>query len=300
MDQRKEGRKSMAWQGSREVDIYAGFFDQELYDRFKLSKDDYALLKEKEDKEKQEKEKADKEKASETTNSKTSDKKSESPKEAKKTWTPDLEGFESRISRLTINSSSISDFAINNDGSKIFYLASFEKGFDLWVTEPRTRETRILAKLGGSPSGIEMSKDGKTLFVTNNGALVKVDESGKISPIGINGEMVLNAREERTYIFEHAWRQVQKKFYDPALHGVDWKKMKEEYARFLPHIGNNYDFQELLSEILGELNASHTGGRYSPQVPTADATATLGLLYDESIKTKGIKITEVITGGPFR
>ena len=295
----KEGRKSLALQGSREVDIYAGFFDQELYDRFKLSKDDFALLKEKEEKEKQEKDKQEKEKASEATAAKTSDKKPDAPKEAKKTWTPELEGFENRVARLTINSSSISDYAINNDGSKIYYLASFEKGFDLWVTEPRTRETRILAKLGGSPSGIEMSKDGKTLYVTNNGALVKVDETGKISPIGINGEMVLNATEERKYIFEHAWRQVQKKFYDPTLHGVDWKKMKEEYARFLPHIGNNYDFQELLSELLGELNASHTGGRYSPQVPTADATATLGLLYDESVKTKGIKITEVITGGPF-
>jgi hypothetical protein len=34
-----------------------------------------------------------------------------------------------------------------------------------------------------------MSKDGKTLYVTNNGALVKVDEMGKVTPIGINGEM---------------------------------------------------------------------------------------------------------------
>lgn len=299
----KEGRKSLALQGSREVDIYAGFFDQELYDRFKLSKEDFALLKEKEEKEKQEKDKAEKEKPAEAaaTATKPGDKKPEPAKDntAKKTWTPNLEGFENRVARLTINSSSISDYAINNDGSKIYYLAAFEKGFDLWVTEPRTRETKILAKLGGSPSGIEMSKDGKTLFVTNNGALVKVDESGKVSPIPINGEMVLNAAEERAYIFEHAWRQVQKKFYDPKLHGLDWKMLRDEYARFLPHISNNYDFQELLSELLGELNASHTGGRYSPQMQNPDVTATLGLLYDETHQGKGIKITEVIAGGPF-
>jgi tricorn protease len=281
----KEGRKSMAWQGSREVDIYAGFFDQDLYDRYKLSKDDFALLKEKEEKEKQEK--------------KDTSKAAEKKAEPKTPWTPDLNNFENRVARLTINSSSISDYAINNDGSKIFYLASFEKGFDLWVTEPRTRETKILAKLGGSPSGIEMSKDGKTLYVTNNGALVKVDETGKVTPIPINGEMVLNAAEERKYIMEHAWRQVQKKFYDPKLHGLDWKMLKEEYARFLPHISNNYDFQELLSELLGELNASHTGGRYSPQMQNPDATATLGLLYDETHTGKGIKVTEVLDGGPF-
>lgn len=89
----------------------------------------------------------------------------------------------------------------------------------IFATEPRTRETKILAKLGGSPSGIEMSKDGKTLFVTNNGALVKVDESGKVSPIPINGEMVLNAAEERAYIFEHAWRQVQKNSMIPNCMG---------------------------------------------------------------------------------
>jgi Tol biopolymer transport system component/C-terminal processing protease CtpA/Prc len=309
----KEGRKSMAWQGSREVDIYAGFFDQDLYDRYKLNKDDFALLKEKEEKEKTEKDKADKEKAEKEKaaehatagsngTAKTAEKKPDAPKDntaVKAAWLPNLDEFDSRVARLTINSSSISDYAINNDGSKIFYLASFEKGFDLWVTEPRTRETKILAKLGGSPSGIEMSKDGKTLYVTNNGALVKVDETGKVSPIAINGEMILNAAEERKYILDHAARQVQKKFYDPKLHGLDWKMLKEEYARFLPHISNNYDYQELLSEFLGELNASHTGGRYSPQMQNPDATATFGLLYDETYSGKGIKVTEVITGGPF-
>lgn len=277
----RDGRKSLAMQGSREVDIYAGFFDQELFDRYKLSKDDYALLKEKEEKDK----------SDTSIKAKPADKKASSEL--------NLEDFKSRITKLTINSASISDYVVNNDGSKVYYLASFEKGFDLWVTEPRTRETKILAKLGGSPSGIEMSKDGKSLFVTNNGSLVKVDESGKVSPIAINGEMVLNAAEERAYIFDHAWRQVQKKFYDPKIHGIDWKGFHDQYAKFLPHISNNYDFQDLLGEFLGELNASHTGGRYSPQMQNPDATATLGLLYDETFTGNGLKVSEVIEGGPF-
>ncbi|MEN9599822.1 MAG: hypothetical protein RL596_2141, partial [Bacteroidota bacterium] len=46
----KLGRKSLAYQGSREVDVFMLFFDQDLYDRFKLSKEDYTLLKEKDDK----------------------------------------------------------------------------------------------------------------------------------------------------------------------------------------------------------------------------------------------------------
>ncbi len=268
----REGRRSLAFQGNREVDIYGAFLDQAAYDQFKLSKEDFALLKEKSATEKKD--------------------------SSAKKWSPDFSDLENRKLRLTINSSSISDYAISPDGSKIYYLASFEKGYDLWVTDPRTKETKILAKLGGSPSGIEMSKDGKTVFVTNNGSLLKVDETGKASPIGVSSEMVLDASKERAYIFEHCWRQVRDKFYDPTIHGIDWKMYKETYAKFLPHISNNYDFQELLSEMLGELNGSHTGGRYSPIMQNPDATAALGLLYDETYTGNGLKVTEVIAGGP--
>jgi C-terminal processing protease CtpA/Prc len=73
---------------------------------------------------------------------------------------------------------------------------------------------------------------------------------------------------------------------------------KMAYIKMLPHINNNYDFQELLSEMLGELNASHTGGRFSPQNPTGDQTASLGMFYDEFSGGDGLKITEVITNGP--
>ena len=74
---------------------------------------------------------------------------------------------------------------------------------------------------------------------------------------------------------------------------------KKAYAKFLPHITNNYDFQELMSEMLGELNASHTGSGYRYMSPGSDATAALGLLYDETFTGKGLKVDEVIAGGPI-
>lgn len=281
----REGRKSLAIQGSREVDVYGVFFDKEQYDRFNLSKEEFALLKEKEEKEKKDTTKKDDKKVKED---------SKTPVQL------NFDDLDNRRVRLTINSSSISDYILNKDGSKLFYLSSFEKGYDLWVTEPRTRETRILAKLGGSPSGIEVSKDGKSLFVSNRGGLVKVDaESGKVSPVSISGDMVLDAAAERSYIYEHTWRQVEKKFYDPKIHGINWKGYHDTYSKFLPHISNNYDFQELLSELLGELNGSHTGGRYSPRNANADVTAVLGVLYDETYTGNGLKIAEVISGGPL-
>jgi tricorn protease len=68
----------------------------------------------------------------------------------------------------------------------------------------------------------------------------------------------------------------------------------------LPHINNNYDFAELLSELLGELNVSHTGCTFKGRkVEAKSITANLGLIYDLNYKGDGLKVSEVIVGGPF-
>ncbi len=291
----KLGRKSLAYQGSRETDVYAVFFDPKAYDEYVLSKEEYGLLKAKQEDDKEEKKDEDKE---DKKSKKKGDKKDE--KEKDETLNLNFNGLNERIVRLTINSASISDYALTKDGSKLYYLAAFEKGYDLWVTEPRTRDTKILTKLNGSSSKITLSKDEKFIFLNNNGALVKIEVSnGKKENISIKAEMELNTNAERQYIYEHAWRQVLKKFYDPEIHGIDWEMYRDVYAEFLLHINNNYDFQVLLSEILGELNASHTGGRYYPSPKNAVQTASLGVLFDETYIDEGIKISEVLSGGPL-
>ncbi|MFY0715084.1 PD40 domain-containing protein [Seonamhaeicola sp. NFXS20] len=287
----RDGEKSLAVNGSSESDIYAVFFDQKAFDTYNLSKEEYDLFKEQEEKDKKDLE--------ENENDVKKDKKNKIDKKVENLKI-NLNNLDYRKVKLTINSSHISGYALNKDASKLFYLSKFEKGYDVWVTEPRTKKTKILAKLGGSPSGIQISDDDKILFLSNKGKLVKVDaESGKITGVKIEGDMVLDPSGERQYIFEHAWRQVKEKFYDPNLHGIDWKMYHDEYAKFLPHINNNYDFQQLLSELLGELNASHTGGRYTHRAKNGDITASLGLLFDEKYTGKGIKISEVLSGGPL-
>ncbi len=290
----KDGKRPLALQGAREVDIFAMFFDQESYDRFMLSKDDFALVKAREDKEKEKQKEA--EKAEDDKKKGKSDKKKvEEPK-----WTPDFKKVEDRRVKLTPGSVNLSGFNISPKGDKLYYMARYEKDYDIWEVDTRTKELKSLAKLNARGGQMTMSKDGENLFVLANGRIQKIEtKNGKVSPVAINAEMVVNARAEREYIYHHAWRQVQKKFYDPNLHGIDWAMFRDAYARFLPHINNNYDFQELLSELLGELNGSHTGGRYSPRPENGDATASLGLFFDEKIGGNGLRITEVLKGGPL-
>ena len=268
----KNGLKNLSRGG--QTDVYALFFDPKAWDRFNLSKEDFDLKLEMEKKD-----------------------------SVKKTAEPliiNLHNLEDRTQRLTSTSTMLSGAQLSKDGEKLYYLASYEKGFDLWVASLRTHETRQLAKLDATAGRLEMTRDGKSLFVLAGGNMYRVNtEDGKVSPIRINTEMELNAAGERAYIFDHAWRQVKKKLFDPHLQGVDWDYYHTTYKQFLPHVNNYYDFQVLLSEFLGELNASHTGGRYRPDFPNGDETAALGLLYDLSKRGDGLLVKEVIAGGPF-
>ncbi len=110
--------------------------------------------------------------------------------------------------------------------------------------------------------------------------------------------MTLNEQVERAYLFDHAWRQAKKKFYLKDLHGVDWDGYRKDYSRFLPYINNNYDFAEMMSELLGELNASHTGARFRQGVPMGDQTASLGVFYDQTYSGPGLRIQEIMAKSP--
>jgi tricorn protease len=276
------------------LDIYGMFFTREAYDRFRLSKADFELLKEREDKAKEEKEKAEKEKAK----GKGAATKKEEPK---KDIVIEFDGLENRKARFTINSAPLADMALTKAGDKLFYLASFEKGYDLWQTELRTRDTKLLLKLGAKNASMELSADGKALFVLADGKVSKIDpESAKMEPVAIAGEMTLDPAAEKAYMFDHMWRQIKQKFLVADLYGADWDFWYATYRKFLPYIDNDYDFAEMVSEMLGELNASHTGCYYyPPDPPAADATAALGVFIDYDFAGPGLKVAEILSGGPL-
>ena len=274
-----------------QMDIYTMFFDKEAWDKFNLSKEDYDLLKEQE-------------KRDSTDTKKSDDKKGKKGKDKKKEETKplqlDLTNLDYRTKRLTISSGDISDAKLSEDGEKLYFIARYEKEFNLWVTEPRTHKTKVLAQLDSpSPGSMELSKDGKSIFILANGTITKVNTSdGSTKPVQIDGEMELNTAGERAYIYRHVWSQVKDKLYDPKLNGCDWTYYGKEYAKFLPYINNDYDFAILLSELLGELDVSHTGAYGRPKPENADRTAALGMLYDETRGGNGLIVKVIIPGGP--
>lgn len=285
----RNGLKSYATSGRSQRDVYAMFFTQDAWDKYRMSKEDYKLMQdiEKETK-KAKKEGEDK------------DKKEGEKKTERKELTFDWEDMEERKARFTIHSSSLGDATLSKDGEKLYYLASFEGGQNLWSTNLRTRETKLAIRLNGGFGSLQWDKDMKNLYLLSSGRISKINpDAGKRQGITIRGEMEYDAMAERSHMFDHVWIRTKNIFYEPTFHGVDWNQMRSEYEKYLPSIGNSYEFSEMLSEMLGELNVSHAGARYGTSIQNADATASLGILMDYDHKGNGIRIAEVLKGGPL-
>ncbi len=278
-------------------DVMLVFLNQDAHDRYVLSKEDYELRKELEKQQKERKQKSD---------GKKKDKKGKKDSDADddadediKDIVVELDGIRDRIVRVTPNSSDIADFLITKDGEELYYLSAFEQGYDLWSMNLRKKDAGIVDKLDAGMLSLETDKDGDNLFLLGTGKLSKMNFSSKsIKPITYSARMDIDPAAEREYMFDYVKREAKQRFYTVDMHGVDWEAMTSAYRRFLPHINNNHDFAELLSELLGELNASHTGGRYYGD-GAVDRTASLGLIYDWTYTGPGLKVSEVVEGGPF-
>lgn len=289
MSDRAGYRSHGSW--GAEDDAYIMFFDLDAYERFRMGKEERALYDEA-----HKKEKADTTKKKKPLIKLGKKKKDDKKKDEAKTLKFDLANCRNRVIRLTVNSSHMADAILSPGGDTLYYQAKFEGGYDLWKHDLVENKTEIVMKNVGY--GLEADKDFKNLYVYNNG--IRQIDLAKNSQKGIDFEANFNYRpyEERAYIFNHVWQQVKDKFYDPKLHGVDWEGYKKTYAKFLPYINNNFDFRDMLSEMLGELNGSHTGARYYPEGATLK-TAALGLFFDNDYEGDGLKVEEVINRGPF-
>ena len=283
----RDGLRSYATSGRMEEDVYTVFFDQAAWDKFRLGKEEFELLKE-----------IEKAKKSESAEDKSKADKSEEKKveEIKFNW----DGFEERKARLTIHSSLMGDAVLSKDGEKLFYLARFEKGMNLWSTDLRTKDTKMEINLNANTGRLFWDKDHKNLFLLADGSISKINPEGmKKENIKISGEMTFDLNAETAHLFDHVWLRTKGIFYTPDMHGVDWEAIRPEYEKYLPSIGNGYEFAEMLSEMIGELNVSHAGARYSRSIPLADATASLGVFYDYKHQGNGLKVVEVLRGGPL-
>lgn len=290
------GKYGMKSQGSwgNQGDILMMALDGEAWDNFNATEEEIALM-EKAEKEKKEKE----EKAKEgNKKDKKKGKKDDKKDDKSKDLTFDLANRKHRMARLTGSSAFVGDYFMNPKGTKFYYVArATEGGYNLMERDLKKGDTKVLIK--GVSGGIETDAKGENIFLITGSGLKKIDlAKGSTENIEFEAPYDRKPSLEREYIFDHMVRQVNDKFYDKNIHGIDWTGYGEHYRQFLPYINNNEDFSILMSEILGELNASHTGSGHSAGGASLQ-TAELGAFFDPAYEGDGLKVTEVLPRGPL-
>lgn len=292
------GRYGMKAHGSwgNQEDIMIMVLDDEAWDKFNYTEEEAKLAENAENDNKDE--------ASSDSKDSKKGKKEKKGKNAKadkkdvKETKLDLANRRYRTLRLTNRSSNLYDYFLSPKGDKLYFVAAAtEGGWNMNVTDLKKGDTKVLLK--GTSGTLYPDKKGENLFVQSYNGIKKVNlATADVKDVEYNAPYDRKPSLERAYIFDHMAKQVKDKFYDANMHGVDWDYYTSHYREFLPYISNNRDFATLLSEVLGELNASHTGGRYYPSGAPM-STGWLGAYFDENYDGDGLKVAEVLPRGPL-
>ena len=262
-------------------DVMIVFLNRKAYDDFKKTKEEREL---------------DKQLAK--LSEKSDDKKSDDKKNPEvKDIVVELENIEERLIRLTPSSAAIGDAVLSKDGRALYYQATYEAGMSLWKLD---LDSGTPSKIGSASGRMIWDEKFSNLYILGRSFSKMKDGAKTLEPVSVRAEMSMDLAAEREYMFNHVYRQEKERFYNEKMHGVDWEMLTAEYRKFLPYINNNYDFSELLSEYLGELNVSHTGSGYrAPKAKNSTITAELGLFFDLAWDGDGLKVDEIVANGPF-
>jgi tricorn protease len=174
----------------------------------------------------------------------------------------DLEDLMLRIVAVPVDAGDYSNLASHQE-NQFLYLARSEEKSTLHSYDLEERKDEEVAEM----NGFLLSADGKKMLY-RKGQAWGIADAGKKLEAG-KGLLDLKSAEIRIdpliewpQIFDEAWRINRDYFYDPGMHGADWKAMKEKYAQFLPDLSCRSDLNKVIMWMCSELAVGHhrTGG----------------------------------------
>jgi len=121
--------------------------------------------------------------------------------------------------------------------------------------------------------------------------------------IDFSVRMVIDIAAERRQIFEEAWRVMKNRYYDANMHGANWAAAKDKYEALLGNIADIEELQNVIMEMIGEINSSHTGISGGSRLPgdqnRADRIATRYPGFDIEADSSGYyKVSYIYRKGP--
>ena len=218
----------------------------------------------------------------------------------------DTDGIRRRAVRLTNDNTGVGNaFFFSNNGETIYYIGADQGGRALFSIPLAGGDANRMA--GGGFGGITPTADGSMVFFRQGGG-----GSDSVMSMPLRGGNLENRQErvefqftvtvdkqvEWRQIFDEAWRVMKYRFYDANMHGVNWSSVRERYESLLQYVGQNQDLYDLTNEMIGELNASHTGVSGPSGIDQPETYGTSELGFEIVIDGNNYVVGHIYRNGP--
>ena len=142
--------------------------------------------------------------------------------------------------------------------------------------------------------------DGNTLYFKKGNKLYTMSLRSKHPEMLKNHvKYEYNKKELNKKVFEQVWAEFGLGFYDKDMHGYDWNKAYKVFSNEMEKAQSVGDLQKVVNEMIGDVNASHTG--FYPRKEKNYryiSNAYLGLEFDYSdYPKKGMKVAKAYKTG---
>ncbi|MCD4819428.1 MAG: DPP IV N-terminal domain-containing protein [Candidatus Cloacimonetes bacterium] len=171
----------------------------------------------------------------------------------------DLDNISERFIKITDKNGWNSVVQIKND-SILYYINSFEDKKKLYKIDYNGKNEKLIYSFSGDIEQLKYNKKNKSFYFIERSKLKKIGvDSKKVKTIKNDFKYEYNSLKLNYNIFEQAWAEFENCFYDPEMHNVDWKEAFNHYKEYVKYAYDTDILADIISEMIGEVNASHTG-----------------------------------------
>lgn len=207
----------------------------------------------------------------------------------------DFENISKRVKPIVNRSGYNYIVHVINDSS-FYYVNNFNDEMILRKNNYLGKHDEKICKLPKKYQNMIYNEENKCFYVISEQKLFKIDPQKKKTEM-IKNEFKYRYDQSKLDhdIFLRVWTEFGKGFYDPQMHNVNWEKLKRKYTEYLSYINEPQSLKAIIDEMIGEVNASHTG-YYLPDDNHHKKyrTAYLGCEFDfDNYPKEGIRVSKV-------
>ena len=251
--------------------------------------------------------KDEKEKENEKNDGKDKKKAAETTKDKSVDVVIDLDGLQDRVTEVPVSAGRYSQLSVND---KFLFWGESDVTANpkrkLVALEIKNKDVSAKTLIDDIQS-YELSRDGKKLLVQKSGEMYVVDAGGTPPSELAKGKVdltnwtfTIDPRQEWRKMLAEAWRMERDFFYDPNLHGIDYKGLLDRHLPLVDRVTDRDELNDVISSLVGELAALHIfvsgGDRRTPLDQISPASLGAHLTRDEA--GGGYRISHIFQSDP--